>query len=174
MVEQTINLPVADVYADLKVHLEQKGCKILSEAPPDGLVVKQGSLWGISPQSAKKVVTCTLNQTGTESRISCQSKLSKDWINLTIIGTVLSVLMVGLCLWMSTDLAAFLNTGRFSTWSWIASAGSYIDYDAGEFFVTMTRLLASFLTVIIGAEIVIALYARSRIDKFVQSLLSKD
>jgi hypothetical protein len=73
---------------------------------------------------------------------------------------------------MSFDLAAFLNTGRFSTWSWIASEGSYIDYALGETFMAVTRMLAVFLTVIIAAEIVIALYAHSRIEKFAKEVLA--
>ncbi len=172
VVEQTVNMPIASVYEDLKLHFEQKGCKVLSENSPSGLVVKQGSLWGISPQSAKKVVNCTLTQQGSETKISCSSKLSRDWVNLTIIGTALSVVLVGFCLWMSFDLAAFLETGQFSTWSWIASVGSYVDYDLGESFVGLTRMLAAFLSIIIAAEIVIALYARSRIDGFAKNVLA--
>jgi hypothetical protein len=84
----------------------------------------------------------------------------------------MSVVLVGVCLWMSLDLAAFLDTGRFSTWSWIASVGSYVDYDMGQSFVGLTRMLAAFLTVIILSEVAIALYAHSRIDLFTKSVLS--
>lgn len=172
VVEQTVNMPVADAYADLKGHFEEKGCKVISETPPSNLVVKQGSLWGIMPRSAKKVVTCGLSQTGTETKISCSSKLSKDWINLTVIGTAMSIALVGFCLWMSMDLAAFLDTGRYSTWSWVASVGSYVDYELGESFVGLTRMLAGFLSAIIAAEVVIVFYARSRIDVFVKEVLA--
>jgi hypothetical protein len=165
-------MPIANAYEDLKVHFEQKGCKIRSETAPTALTVKQGSLWGISPQNAKKIVTCTLSPNETGTKISCQSKLSRDWINLTVIGTAMSVVLVGVCLWMSLDLAAFLDTGRFSTWSWIASVGSYVDYDMGQSFVGLTRMLAAFLTVIILSEVAIALYAHSRIDLFTKSVLS--
>jgi hypothetical protein len=172
VVEQTVNMPIADAYADLKGHFEEKGCKVISETPPSSLVVKQGSLWGVLPKSAKKVVTCSLSQTGTETKISCNSRLSKDWVNLTIIGTALSVALVGFCLWMSIDLTAFLETGRYSTWSWVASVGSYVDYDLGESFVSLTRMLAVFLSAIIAAEVVIVFYARSRIDTFAKEVLA--
>jgi hypothetical protein len=172
VVEQTVNMPIANAYEDLKVHFEQKGCKIRSETAPTALTVKQGSLWGISPQNAKKIVTCTLSPNETGTKISCQSKLSRDWINLTVIGTAMSVVLVGVCLWMSLDLAAFLDTGRFSTWSWIASVGSYVDYDLGESFVGLTRMLAAFLSLIIVSEVAVALYARSRIDLFVKEVFA--
>lgn len=172
MVEKTVNMPIAKAYMDLKLHLEQKGCKIRTETPPASLTVKQGSLWGISPQNAKKNVTCTLTQSETGTKITCKSTLSRDWVNMTVAGTVLSVILVGLCLWMSFDLTGFLDTGRPSTWSWIASVGSYVDYTLGESFVSLTRMLAAFLSIIIASEIVIALYARARIDLFVKEVLA--
>jgi hypothetical protein len=172
VVEQTVTMNFAEAYEDLKAHLQQKGCRVTSETPPSSLTVKQGSLWGISPQSAKKVVSCSLTQAGGQTKISCSSKLSRDWVNLTIVGTALSVIVVGLCFWMSIDLAAFLDTGRFSTWSWIASVDSYVDYALGEAFVTTTRMLAVFLSIIIASEIMIALYARSRIDRFAKEVLA--
>lgn len=172
VVTQTVNMPIADAYEDLKLHLEQKNCKVLLEVSPTSLTVKQGSLWGISPQNAKKILTCTLNPNATGTTISCHSKLSRDWVNITVAGTALCVVLVGVCLWMSIDLAAFLDTGRFSTWSWIASVGSYVDYTLGESFVGLTRMLAAFLSVIIAAEILIALYARSHIDLFVKEVFA--
>jgi hypothetical protein len=168
VVEQTVNMPIADAYADLKSHLEKEGSKILSETAPTALVVRQGSLWGIAPQNAKKSVTCTLSQTGSETKISCSSKLSKDWVNITVIGIMLSIVLVGVCLWISIDLAHFLDTGVTSTWSWIASAGVYIDYNSGESFVNLTHMLAGFLTAVILAETVLLFYARSLVDAFLK------
>ncbi len=164
MVEQTVNLPIDDAYLKLKASLVRKGCTVISEEPSTRLVVKQGSLWGISPRSAKKNVTCNLKPEGAGTRINCVSKLSKDWLNLTIIGTALSVVVVGLCLWISLDLNAFLVSSEPSVWSWIASVGDFVDYQAGESFVNLTRLLAFFLSAIIAFEIVITVYARSKID----------
>ena len=171
MVEQTVNLAIDDAYSKLKANLAEKGCKTLSEAAPEQLVVKQGSLWGVMPKTAKKTLTCNLKSQGVETQINCASKLSRDWLNLTIIGTALSVVVVGLCVWISLDLTAFLETTRFSTWSWIASVGSRIDYEAGESFITLTRLLAFFLSAIIGFEIVDTLYTHSKIDAFAKEAL---
>jgi hypothetical protein len=172
VVEQTVNMPIADAYNDLKAHLKEQGCKTLSETPPSNLTVKQGSLWGVTPRSAKKIVTCSLNQTAGETKICCSSKLSRDWVNLTVAGTALAVVVVGLCLWMSADLTVFLGTAQPNTWSWIASTGDYIDYPRAEAFINLTNLLAIFLSAIIAAEAAIAFYARSRIDQFAKSVLS--
>jgi hypothetical protein len=171
--EQTVNYPIDDAYSKLKANLAEKGCKVVSEESPKLLVAKQGSLWGVMPKSAKKTLTCNLKTQGTGTQINCDSKLSRDWLNLTIIGTALSIVVVGLCFWISLDLSAFLETTRFSTWSWIASVGSRIDYEAGESFINLTRLLAFFLSAIIGFEIVVAIYTYSKIDTFAKEALQR-
>lgn len=171
VVEQVVNMPLADAYEDLKTHLKQEGGKIVSETAPTELVVKQGSLWGLAPQNAKKFVTCTLSQHGPETKISCKSKISKDWVNITVIGIVLSIVMVGVCVWISLDLAHFLDTGLTTTWSWIASSGAYIDYNGGEYFINLTHMLAGFLIAVILAETVILFYARARVDLYIKEIM---
>jgi hypothetical protein len=171
VVEQTVKIPLADAYADLKTHFEQEGCKILFETVPTEIVVKQGSLWGIMPRSAKKIVSCTLTQTESGTKISCKSKLSRDWTYITVIGIILSAVIVGVCLWMSLDLTYFLDTSLTTTWSWIASVGGNIYYELGESFIGLTRMLAGFLTAIILAEVAILLFARSRIDTFIKEIV---
>jgi hypothetical protein len=171
VVEQTLNMPLADAYEDLKTHLKQEGCKIIYETSPTELIVRQGSLWGLAPQNAKKSVTCTLSQNGSETKICCSSKLSRDWVNITVIGIVLSIVMVGVCVWISLDLAHFLDTGVTTSWSWIASSGMYIDYNAGEYFINLTHMLAGFLTAVILAETLILFYARARVDAFIKEVM---
>jgi hypothetical protein len=164
-------MPIADAYEDLKTHLQHEGCKFLSEKAPTELIVRQGLLWGLAPQNAKKVVTCTLSETGSETKISCNSKLSKDWVNITVIGIAFSIVLVGVCVWISLDLAYFLDTGLTTSWSWIASSGTYIDYNAGEYVVGLTHMLAGFLTAVILAETGILFYARSRADLFIKEVM---
>jgi hypothetical protein len=171
MLEKTVNLAIDDAYLQLKAALLGKGCKVISEKSPESIVVKQGSLWGISPKTAKKTLTCNLKPTGSGAQITCLSKLSADWINLTLIGTALSIVIVGLCVWISLDLDAFLVTNQPSVWSWIASAGNFVDYQLGDSLVNLTRALALFLSAMIGIEVVIAFYAHSRIDVFAKDAL---
>jgi hypothetical protein len=171
MLEKTVNLAIDDAYLQLKADLLEKGYKIVSETPPERLVVKHGSLWGILPKTAKKNLTCNLKPAGSGTQITCRSKLSADWINLTLIGTALSIVIVGLCLWISLDLDAFLVTGQSSVWSWIASVGNFADYQLGDSLVNLTRVLALFLSAMIAIEVVIAFYAHSRIDVFAKEAL---
>jgi len=79
----------------------RKGCKTLSEKPPNQICFKQGSLWGITPQTAKKTITVNLEPVDEGTRVKCFSKLASDWKNITLIGCALAFFLVGLCVWMA-------------------------------------------------------------------------
>jgi len=160
-----------EAYADLKALLLRKGCKVVAEEPPTFISVKQGSLWGISPRTAKKVVSYRLSPVDSGTRISCSSSLASDWKNLTIIGSALAVLVMALCWWIAADLGAFMITQEPSYWSWIAMVDSYIDFQTGQMFVGLTTMLAVFLAIIIALEAVIAVYAHFRINAFAEENL---
>jgi hypothetical protein len=172
MLERTVGLEIEKAYAELKALLLKKGCRIIAEEPPTLIRVKQGSLWGISPRSAKKTVSYRLSPHDSGTRIASSSSLSADWKYLTIIGSALSLVVVFLCLWISTDLDAFMITQEPSYWSWIATVNGYIDSQAGKMLVGLTRTLAVFLAIIIAIEVVIAVYAHFRINAFAEETLN--
>ncbi len=95
LVEKIVSLEIEKAYEELKSLLLKKGCRIIAEEPPARISVKQGSVWGISPTSAKKVLTYSLSPVASGTRISCSSSLASDWKNLTIIGSALSVIVAG-------------------------------------------------------------------------------
>jgi hypothetical protein len=70
------------------------------------------------------------------------------------------------------DLEAFMVSREPSYWSWIATVNGYIDSQAGQMLVGLTRLLAVFLAIIIAIEVVIAVYAHSRINAFAEETLN--
>jgi hypothetical protein len=166
-----VSLGINEAHADLKAFLLRKGCRIVAEEPPTFISVKQGSLWGISPRTAKKVVQYHLSPVDSGTRISCSSSLASDWRNLTIIGSALAVLLMALCLWITTDLEAFMITQESTYWSWIVMVNSYIDFQTGQMLVGLTRMLAVFLAIIIALEVVIAVYAHSKINAFAEETL---
>ena len=178
MIKQTFSLEIDKVYADLKASRAEKGCKIISEDPPKHILVKQGSLWGISPTTAQKTVDATLKNVDSGTQITCSSRLGSDWKNLTIIGCILAAALVGLCLWMALDLSMFMATGKPTFWSWLATVNGNLDFAVAQAFVNLTKALAVILSVIIVLEIAVTLYAYARIDRFAQGtfdlLLSRD
>jgi hypothetical protein len=172
LVERTVGLEIKNAYSELKALLLEKNCRIIAEEAPVLISVRQGSLWGISPVTAKKNVNYRLAAVESGTRITCSSSLAADWKNLTVIGSLLSVVVVALCLWMSMDLDALVTTQQQSYWSWIATVDGYIDFQTAETFAGLTRMLAVFLAIIIAAEVVIAVYVHSRINAFAEETLN--
>ena len=166
-----MSLGINEAYADLKTLLLKRGCRVVAEEPPTLISIKQGSLWGISPRTAKKVASYRLSPVDSGTRISCSSSLASDWKNLTIIGIILSVIVMAFCWWLAADLEAFMITQEPSYWSWIVTVDSYIDFQTGQMLVSLTRMLTVFLTIIIALEAVIAVYAHSRINAFAEETL---
>ena len=172
LLERTVSVEIDKAYADLKAALIEKGCKIISEEPPKQILVKQGSLWGISPKTAKKTLSVNLVPVDSGTQVTCSSRLSSDWKNLTVVGCALAVALVGLCLWMTFDLGAFMVTQKPSFWSWLVTVNGNVDFQVGQAFVSLTKSLAVFLSVIILLEIAVAVYVHARIDRFAEETLN--
>ena len=178
VLKRTVSVGIDKAYAAVKAVLLEKGCKIISEEPPKQILVKQGSLWGISPKTAKKTIAVNLAPLDSGTQVTCSSRLSPDWKNLTVVGCALAAVLVGLCLWMTFDLEAFLVTQKPSFWSWLATVNGSVDFQVGQALVNLTKALAIFLSVIIILEIMIVVYVHAGIDQFAEgnlnSLLSSE
>lgn len=169
--KRTVGLGIDKAYSDLKSTLLKSGCKIISEEPPKQILFKQGSLWGVSPKTAKKTVSVNFASVDSGTQITCSSRLSSDWKNLTVAGCALAAVMVGLCLWIMLDLQGFMATQKSNFWSWLATVNGGVDSAIGQTLVNLTKGLAIFLSVVIVLEIVIVVYAQVRIDKFAEASL---
>jgi hypothetical protein len=76
--EQIFKIKIEDVYPKLRTTLVEKDCKIILEDPNNKILFKQGSLWGIAPQTAKKTIILTLEAVNGGTRVKCISKLASD------------------------------------------------------------------------------------------------
>ena len=166
-----MDLEIRKAYENLKAALLQKGCEVIAEEPPTFISVRQGSLWGISPRTAKKVVNCRFSSGDSGTRIVVSSSLSSDWKNLTIIGSALSIIVAVLCWWIASDLEGFAASQQASYWSWIITNGDYTNLELAQAFSGLTRGLAIFLAVVVFLEVVIYVYVKSRIDRFAEENL---
>ncbi len=169
--EKNVVLEIADAYSELKTQLLRAGCRVTAEEPPVQITVAQGSVWGVSPRSAKKLVSCRLSPLSSGTRVTCSSSLASDWKNLTIAGFVLSAVLLVLCSWIVLDLEAFITLQKASFWSWITTAGRYFDVQKAWLFVDVTVALAVFLVVTIAVEAVIVFYVHRKIDEFAKETL---
>lgn len=168
----TMGAEIEKAYARLKFTLAEKGCKIITEESPRRILVKQGSLWGISPVNAKKKLDFHLLSVDSETQINCSSMLSSDWKNITLVGCALAAVLVGLCVWMAYDLTTVIATAKPSFWSWLITVNGVMNLQVGHAFVNLTEALTVFLSAIILLEIAITAYVHSNIDRFAQETLS--
>ena len=172
MFEKVVGLEIEKVYSGLKDFLLKSDCKIISEEPPIFISVKQGSIWGVSPRSAKKIVSYRLFPLDSGTRIASSSSLTSDWKNLSIIGSVLSVIVTLLCFWIAVDLDAYITTQKPSNWSWLAGAYGYTGFQRALILTNLTKILAVFLAITLALEILVAVYVSVRINAFAEESLS--
>jgi hypothetical protein len=159
-------LILVDSYTKVKAALAQRGAVIVSEEPPNGLVARQGSLWGLSPKTAKKTIHMTLERQGNQTAITYNSKLASDWKNITIIGCILAAILTAFCIWVAFDLSQFMVDGNPSFWGWVITSGDYVKLQAGEAFVNLSWGLAVFLIIVIALEAAIYVYVSRHIEVF--------
>lgn len=171
--ERKVDLNIDEAYEKAKTALIEKGCSVVSDEPPHQLLIKQGSLWGLSPRTAKKNIKLTFETLDNKTSIKYYSKLASDWKNVTLVGCVLAFVIAVLCVWMAIDLGKFMVDGGQSFWGWIITSGDQVEFQAGEAFINLAYGLTVFLSVIIVLEFAIVVYARSKIEVFVEESLSQ-
>jgi hypothetical protein len=160
----TLNLGIIEAYTKTKEVLVKEGCAVIFEEQNRQLVVKQGSLWGISPKTAKKTITATFKVAGDKTDVAYNSEVASDWKYVTIIGCVLAAALIGLCVWMALDLSEFMTTGGPGFWSWLITSGDTVRFSAGEAFVNLTWGLSVFLAIIIAIETAIYVQVNRKIE----------
>ncbi len=112
LLKRTLNLEIDKAYAELKASLVQKGCKIISETPPNTSLLSKARFGECRPPQPKKPWTSFLHPRILEPKSPVSSRLSSDWKNITIVGCALAAVLVGLCLWMALDLTAFMTRAK--------------------------------------------------------------
>jgi hypothetical protein len=171
--QTTVNIGIEEAYTKTKEALLKQCCTVVSEEQPKQLVVRQGSLWGISPRTAKKTITTTFKVSGDKTDITYSSKLSSDWKNVTIVGCVLAAALVALCVWMALDLSEFMTTGGPGFWAWLITSGDTVRFSAGQAFVNLAWGLSVFLIIVIVIEAAIYVYTGRNIEAFAQTTLAQ-
>ncbi len=166
--QTTVNFTVEEAYAKAKEALTRQNGTVISEEQPRRLVVGQGSLWGISPRTAKKTVTATFEAAEDKTSISYSSKLASVWKNVTIVGCVLAAALAGLCVWMALDLSAFMATSNPGFWSWLIISGGKVLFSAGDALVNLAWGLSIFLAIIIALEAAIYVYVGRNIEAYAE------
>lgn len=173
LTEKTVLLPIEQSYIELKSILLKDKCRIIEEKPPQYILVKQGSLNGVLPKSAKKTVKFYLVPEEAGTKITSSTEIASDWTNMTIFGNILAGVLAAIFFWIAADMQNYLETAKAGYWSWLAQGYGYPDPVNTMFMVNLTRALAIFLVAAIAIEILIVLYVYPRKNTFAENALLK-
>lgn len=173
MSARNFSTEVKRTYSELKRILLDKGCKIISEESPTHIVVSHGSLRGVSPRSAKKVVDFRISPHNSGARIVSQSSVSSDWANLTLWGNVAAAVLAAIFWWIASDITNLLVDGTSGYWTWLAGAFGYPNIQYAFFMVNLTKALSVVLLVVIILEILDVFIVYRRISIFAETTLDE-
>jgi hypothetical protein len=171
MLERYVNLEIDKAFSQLRIDLLERGCKIISEEPPKNISVHHGSLRGVSPKSAKKLVAYELFPTKSETRIASYSSISSDWANLTLWGNIAAGVIATLFWWVTTDITHLVVEGRSGYWTWLAGAFGYPNVQYTLFMINVTKTLSLVLIVTILLEILDVFIVKRKINTFAEETL---
>jgi hypothetical protein len=170
---KNVSTEVKSTYSELKRILLDKGCKIISEETPRHIVVSHGSLRGVSPKNAKKVVDYRISPQNSGARIFSQSSVSSDWANLTLWGNVAAAVLAAIFWWIASDITNLLMDGKSGYWTWLAGAFGYPNIQYTFFMVNITKALSVVLLVTIILEMLDVFIVYRRINKFAEMTLDE-
>lgn len=173
MCETFTSVPIEEAYANLKKILLDNKCKLLVEDWPKSICVRQGSLSGVFPLSAKKVVSFYFYSEGSGTKISCSSQISSDWKNLTLYGSIVAAVMAGMFLWIAFDINCYLANGAKGFWAWLGQWYEVYNVLGGLFMARLMQLLAILLVVMILFEVLIVVYVYPRRNSFGKRVLER-
>ena len=171
--ERSVDLEIEEAYSELKTILLERGCKIVSEEPPKHVSIEHGSLRGVSPKSAKKVVSYQTFPHESGTRIVSRSSVSSDWANLTLWGNIIAGVVAALFWWIAADIAALAVDGTSGYWTWLAGAFGYPDVQYTFFMINLTKALSVVLVVAILLEILDVFIVYRGIDTFAVETLEE-
>jgi hypothetical protein len=173
LLERSVGLEIEKAYSEMRAILLEKGCRIVSEEPPQQISIEHGSLFGVSPKSAKKVVSYQLFPRESGTRIVGCSSVSSGWSNLTFWGNVIAGVVAIVFWWIASDIASLIVGGASGYWTWLAVAFGYPHIQYTLFMINLTRALSIVLVVIILLEILDVFVVWRKIDTFAAETLDE-
>jgi len=173
MLERFVDLEIERAYSELRNRLLEKSCRIVSEEPPKHISVEQGSLRGVSPKSAKKVIVYQFHPQESGTRINSCSSISSDWANLTLWGNIAAGVVAAVFWWIASDIWVLATDGTYGYWTWLAGAFGYPNVQYTFFMMNVTKALSIVLFVTIVLEILDVFIVHRKIDAFAKETLNE-
>ncbi|MCW3997249.1 MAG: hypothetical protein NWF10_01600 [Candidatus Bathyarchaeota archaeon] len=173
MPERLVNLQIKEIYSKVKQILVERDYLIIVDEPYTCLSIKQGSIWGIMPRTAKKIINYSFRSMQSGTRIHFYSSFAPEWKYLTVIGYVLSFFLVGLSLWINMDLENYILSGNASFWSWIVTSANSTGFSSAQSFSDLARMLALFLILVVLVETLLVIYSHFKINDIAEEILNQ-
>jgi hypothetical protein len=171
--ERISSLKSENAYSEVKTIMLEKGCKIVSEEPPKHILIRHGSLWGISPKYAKKIVSYRIFPHKSGTKIVSYSSTSPDWANLTLWGNIIAGVLAAVLWWIASDVSDYLAGGKLGDWTWLARAFGYPNAQHTFFMINVTKALSLVLVITILLEILDVFIVYRKIDSFAEETLDE-
>ena len=172
MEEQIKKLEITKIYSRMKNFFIDEDYPIIIDNPNVQLSIKQGSVWGIQPRTAKKIINYTFFPLQSGTKIQYFSKFASEWKKLTIIGYIFSIFLVVVSFWISLDLQNYLLTENASFWSWMITS-NIANSNLAQSISDLTRLLAIFLILVLIIETFIVFYSKIKINETAKEIINK-
>ena len=173
MLERAIGLEIEKGYSELRTILLEKGGRIVAEEPPKIISIQYGSLRGISPKGAKKIVSYQFFPNKSGTRIISRSSISSDWANLTLWGNIIAGIVAAVFWWIATDMENFVVNGISGYWTGLARAFGYPAVQHVFFMINVMRALSIVLVVTIILEILDVFIVYNKINSFAEETLDE-
>jgi hypothetical protein len=171
LAEAVVALEVGEAYSQLKGLLVQKSCRVVAEELPTGMVAEQGSLWGVTPRTAKKTIRYRLFASNSETRVTVKSQMSSDYVKFTVFGCGFAVALALWCAWLSADLGALAAGQKEGYWSWLVESGGYVNVQGALMLSDLTLAFVFFLAVTLALEAFVVAYVHFKINDFAEDTL---
>jgi hypothetical protein len=171
LLERSIGLDIEKSFSELRTILLEQGGKIVSEEPSKHISIQHGSLRGVSPKGAKKVVNYQFFPSKSGTRIISCSSISSDWANLTLWGNIIAAIVAAVFWWIATDMENFVANGILGYWTGLARVFGYPSVQYVFFMINVIKALSIVLVVTIILEILDVFIVYRKINSFAEETL---
>ncbi len=170
MFEKIMHVNDEKARCELKKALSKSRCSITAE-DQEHITVVHGSVWGSSPESAKKKVVFSLKPEGEDTRISSVSSLDPAWVLLNLAFFVIAAFLIFSSWVVANDLETSVLMGYEGSWMWLAES---LGFQGSQEIIIFAAALR-FVTIIIIAgcigEILLTWYIYAHRGFFAQKTL---
>jgi hypothetical protein len=172
MLERTTSLPPNEAYEELRKILLKDKCKIIEEEPFKSILVEQGSWFGYSPKTFKKIIKFDFIPESTGTRIVSETSWTSSEVAVEILGPVIMGVFLGFLWWLASDMRTYIEGLRSSLGGRILELFGYTGYRQALALINTLELLVFILAVIMIFGVIHDVYCYAKRETVAERFLS--